>query len=174
MLSVDVKKRKISANEIALFESEIKNDPFVSSYSKKEWERAEHVFVAEIENRMAGFCMCDEITNGWVEIGLLFVLKEARRSGVGDNLVKAAVADAEKRGKNMFMVSRNPDLNKKFKSYGFRKCKFYQLPASVIVQQVFFSLKPFRVKENLGKLLSGNVKGNPVFGVKIVKDASKK
>ena len=165
MQKFEIKKRKLNADEIELLNSEIKNDPFTSGYSEEEWADMKNVIVAENGSTLAGFCLCDEIVEGWVEIGLLFVLEKERKNGVGDSLVKVAVADAYARGKNMFIVSRNPDLSKKFESYGFKICKLHKLPLSVIMQQILFSLKPFRIKENIRKLVSGNIKGAPVFGL---------
>lgn len=166
MRNFEIKKRKLSADEIDLLKREIKDDPFVSGYSRKEWSRINHVFVAENSGKLAGICVCDEIVDGWVEIGLLYVLENERKNGVGENLVKVAVADTHARGKNMFIVSRNPDLSKKFKSYGFETCKFHQLPLPIILHNIVFSLSFYRMSEYLRKLFSGQAKGLPVFGIK--------
>lgn len=168
MNSFDIKKRALTREEVDLFAFEIKESPFTTGYSKKEWVNLKNIFVAKCSDELSGFCVCDEVVQGWIEVGLIFVREKFRRIGLGEQLVQMAIKDAEKRSKNIFFVTRNEIAASRFKKYGLQRVKVYDFPLALIMQQLLFTLKPYRLKESIKKLFLGRAKGVPVFGIKKV------
>src|SRR5690348_2059765 len=96
--------RKLTEAEAILLHEELKTTPNIFGYTVKELNRFTDVFVAEVEGEFAGACISKDLSFGWTDIAVLYVLPAFRGRGLGTELYTAAWQRAQQRGRHIFTL----------------------------------------------------------------------
>lgn len=93
------------------------------------YENIRDFFIAEKENEILGVCALHILWEDLAEIRSLAVKKEFQNRGIGKNLVKNCLKEAEKFGvKQIFVLTYIPDF---FKRIGFIEIDKSKLPQKI-------------------------------------------
>lgn len=174
-MPVQIIQKRFTKDEARIAQKEIRTSPDITGYSIRELLRLKTVFKAFASNEFAGACANFDFppwlgeTGGrnWTELSAYIVFSKHCNQGIGKLLFQTAYKDAIQRGKNIYIVSRNPAMIKIFKKENFQIINsFWQLPVAVIIDTFIFAISWYRAKEFLRKLPMKK-SGKFIFGIKL-------
>ncbi|MEI6144370.1 MAG: GNAT family N-acetyltransferase [Candidatus Berkelbacteria bacterium] len=168
MNKIQIIQKKFTKIEAKAVQKEIRQVPDITGYSIPELLRLKTVFKAFAGDEFAGACANFDFGKNWTELSAYIVFAKHRSQGIGKSLFQTAYKDAIDRGKNIYILSRNPAMIKIFKREDFTIVNsFWKLPIEVITHEVIFAISDlYRVKEFFRKLLMKK-SGKFVFGIKM-------
>src|SRR5438477_3383148 len=110
--------RKLTHEEAALLHEELKTTPNILGYTIRELISFSQVLVAVIEGDFAGVCISKDLSFGWTDIAVLYVLPAYRGRGLGRELYTAAWQKAQQRGRHIYTLSRSPEVIHLMEQFG--------------------------------------------------------
>ena len=164
---IKIVDEKFTRFEAKIIQQEIAQSPDITGYSLRELLRLKRVFKAYSGKDFAGACANFDFSRNWTELSAYIVLNKYRGQGIGKLLFKAAFQDAVSRGRNIYIVSRNPAMIKIFRKEDFKIIRsFWQLPPEVKLDTLIFAISWYRAKEFFRKLPMKK-SGKFIFGIKM-------
>ena len=149
-------KTQLSENEVNIFQSEIKNTPNITGYTKNEWVKFKDVWVAKVDGEVAGVCVNIEIDREWTEIAVLYVLDRYRGKGIGLGLFNTSFECLKENGKKIYTTTRNPKVENYMIGKKFSFVSFFALPLPILLFNLRFVCSIFRVREYFRKQMYKN------------------
>lgn len=95
------------------------------------------------QGKLIGFVICKQLAGGYLELGSLYVMEEARGKGVAKKLIEKVLRSAQ--GKKILLRTKNSYLKQYFKEKGFVpvKLKTNPLLAGIYLYDRFSNLQKF-------------------------------
>ncbi len=109
-------RRQLTPAEAACLHEELRSTPNILGYMPGELLRFTDVLVAEVSSGggitgdFAGACLSKDLLFGWTDISVLYVLPAFRSRGISSLLFTAAFANARKRNRHIYTLSRSPQV----------------------------------------------------------------
>jgi len=165
-------RRRLSDEEIALLIEEIKQTPDIIGFTAFEWANFDGVFVAEINNKLAGIITLANTFGNWVNIAAFYVLPKYQGSGIGNRLFEAALRAAMRKKKNVYVITYNEIAAAIMKKNGLQTYDdFFKLPLFVIFANILHALNCYRIYEFIRKKIAFPADRKLIFGVKHCKES---
>lgn len=130
---------------------EIKSTPNILGATRDEWRLFGEIWVAEENGSLVGVAVNRDTGSTWSEITLLYILIAYRGVGAGRRLFEAAWGELEKRGRNLYVISRNPAVIKMMKEKDMRFVNLLLLPYEIQRYNIRFMLNRYRMVELVRK-----------------------
>ncbi len=103
-------RRRLTPDEARQVHHALRETPNILGYTVRELLDLTDVFVAEEDGLFAGLCFSADMGRRWTEIAALLVLPHFRGQGLGNALFSAAWDRAWRRGRHVYVLSRNPQV----------------------------------------------------------------
>jgi hypothetical protein len=133
-MSLSISKRKLTDSEIDLVVNEMRDFPDVGLYTKNQWNKFEHSFIAMKEKDFIGVCVTIPLLN-WIKIGPVIILKTYQGKGNGRQLLTQVISDNSH--SNLYIGSSNRKVGTIVESLKFQRVNsFFQLPSEIKIYVV--------------------------------------
>ena len=185
MTQVKIIKAKFTRTEVKIVQKEIRKSPDITGYSLRELLVFKNIFKAYLGGEFTGGCIgfdfpprlpsglrpaeTDGETGGgnWTEPSGFLVLPKFRGQGIGKLLYKFAYDEAVNRRRNIYIVSRNPAMQKIMRGSNLTIItKFRQLPQVIRLHSLGFAISWYRLFEAIRKSVMKK-SGGFIFGIRL-------
>jgi len=167
MTGVKIVLASLGRSEAEIIQSEIRKSPDITGYSLRELLGFKNIFKVYKNGKFAGCCINFDFGGDWTELSGFLVLPKFRGQGIGRLLYKSAFQEAEGRKRNIYVVSRNPAMQKIIRKSDLKIISdFRRLPQVIRLHSLSFIVSWYRLIEAIRKAFMKK-SGKFIFGYKI-------
>ena len=167
MNQVKIIEKAFNKQEAKIIQAEIRKSPDITGYSLRELLGFKNIFKAYKNQEFAGACINFDFGESWTELSGFIVLPKFRGRGIGRLLYKSAFADAENRKRNIYVVSRNPAMQRIIRESDLKIISdFRRLPQVIRLHSLSFIVSWYRVIEAIRKAFMKK-SGKFIFGIRL-------
>lgn len=160
-------RRRLDDKEIAFLIKEIKQTPNITGFTVSEWDSFDGIFIAEIDNKLAGIIALKNTAGNWVSIEAFYVLSKYRNFGIGNKLFDAALKAAMKKKRNLYVITYNEAVVSIMRKNNLQVFDaFFKLPFFVMLANITHALNCYRVYEFIRKKIAFPADRKLTFGIK--------
>lgn len=155
---VSLLKRALTPAEAECLHVELKSTPNILGYTVPELLRFSEVLVAVVSGddgteTFAGACLCKDLRWKWTEISVVYVLPAFRGRGISTRLFTTALERARERKRNVFTLSRSPEVIHLMKRHGMEvSCAVWKAPLAVQLEMNRHMMSLYRWREASRKM----------------------
>jgi GNAT superfamily N-acetyltransferase len=150
--SFNIIKERFTESEALAWQSEARKSAFLLGYNLKDLLSFKNVYKVYHGQDFIGSAFNLDFGQNWTELSGFIIKEDYRGQGLGGQLFKLLYAEAVDRGRNLYVVTRNPVMKKSMIKYDFEtSTDFFSLPREIQLYTMKSIFNRYRLSQGLKK-----------------------